>query len=298
MVKPPIPIEDTLCPDCKGPVDWINASYSCGRCDKQFPFQDGVLNFLPQSLERSKLNENEVWRKWQTFNPILRKNNELRFFQDITLNEYRFYGHILEIGAGSCWASSLLKHKFPSARVYASDISVNSLKRGRQVSQMLGGNIDCFVACDIERLPFRNVLFDWVLGNSVLHHLHNPSKGLGEIARVLRNDGKYVGTGELIASPPLKLVWESSFGQAGKRAKIDGIYERVFTLKEMRIMFHTCGFGVHTSENVECGYKDRSLGFNYLYYLAVSGLPKFVVRHFLASDVSLYAKKDVVLDKP
>ena len=50
----------------------------------------------------------------------------------------------------------------------------------------LGAN---FQIADVERLPFRDGLFDRVIATCVFHHLENPENGFKEIRRVLKNRG-------------------------------------------------------------------------------------------------------------
>lgn len=50
------------------------------------------------------------------------------------------------------------------------------------------------VRADAHALPFADDAFDVVFSYAVLEHLHNPYAALGEIRRVLRPDGSFVGT--------------------------------------------------------------------------------------------------------
>jgi len=46
---------------------------------------------------------------------------------------------------------------------------------------------------DIHELPFADGEFDVVVCNWVLYHLHDLDRGVGELARVLRSGGRFVG---------------------------------------------------------------------------------------------------------
>jgi SAM-dependent methyltransferase len=49
-----------------------------------------------------------------------------------------------------------------------------------------------FVCADVDQLPFSSELFDIVLCRDLLHHVHERSKALREIARVCRRGGRIV----------------------------------------------------------------------------------------------------------
>lgn len=75
---------------------------------------------------------------------------------------------ILEIGCG--------KNRYPNATI-AIDIKRDS---------------DCDLVADALFLPFKENIFEIVLSFEVLEHLYNPSKGLMEMRRVLKEEGQLV----------------------------------------------------------------------------------------------------------
>ncbi len=91
---------------------------------------------------------------------------------------------ILDLGAGGCWCSDLLGRLNRSS--VAVDISVDMLRTGR--SRPTGGTIRA-VAGDMERLPFRPGAFTKAICLSAIHHVPDIPAALGEIARVLTDDG-------------------------------------------------------------------------------------------------------------
>lgn len=287
-----IPSEYLICPNCRGSIVFSDSAYSCIDCGANFPIEDGIINLLPASLDTNKLNEERIWASWESFNLMEVKGHEMRYFLDKILPMHDFRGKVLEIGAGSCWASSLLKINCPSTEVFASDVSKSALKKGIDISRYLNSNIDFFVACDSERLPFRNGLFDYVYGNAVLGHFHEIYKGVSEIYRVLKNGGSYVDGGELMASMILKRIWSSRFGRAGAREIKEGIEENVFTFEELMKLFRICGFNyIEIRQNKDWRYKTVRFPLTYLYYLAISPLPNSIVKLFLATDIDLIAVK-------
>jgi ubiquinone/menaquinone biosynthesis C-methylase UbiE len=91
---------------------------------------------------------------------------------------------ILDVGAGGCWCSDLLSRL--NRRSVAVDISTDMLRTGR--SRPTGAAFRA-VAGDLERLPFRAGAFNKAVCFSAIHHVPDIPKAVGEIARVLADDG-------------------------------------------------------------------------------------------------------------
>ena len=91
---------------------------------------------------------------------------------------------ILDLGAGGCWCSDLLGQL--NRRTVAVDISLDMLRAGRSRSN--GAAIRA-VAGDLERLPFASGTFNKAVCLSAIHHVPDIPLAVGEIARVLTNDG-------------------------------------------------------------------------------------------------------------
>jgi len=91
---------------------------------------------------------------------------------------------ILDIGSGGCWCSDLLARL--NRRSVAVDISVDMLRTGR-LRQTAG--LFHAVVGDIENLPFRAGAFTKAMCFSAIHHVPDMPAALGEIGRVLTDDG-------------------------------------------------------------------------------------------------------------
>jgi SAM-dependent methyltransferase len=50
-------------------------------------------------------------------------------------------------------------------------------------------HIEGFVACDLQKLPFDDCSFDWVIANHVLEHIPDDAKAMKEVLRVLKPGG-------------------------------------------------------------------------------------------------------------
>lgn len=99
-------------------------------------------------------------------------------------------GRLLDLGCGPGGIALKLARRLPELAVFGADYSLNMIRAARRAAaeQGLSGRARFFVA-DANRLAFPDATFDFVLSNSVLHHLHDPVRVLKEMARVVRPEG-------------------------------------------------------------------------------------------------------------
>jgi len=210
---------------------------------------NGILKFLPKQIEENKLNENAKWDNPEFFESniypdwfsLVAKGSDVFYVYNEVLPKYKFHGKVLEIGAGTCWISSLIKKQNPGIDITASDVSLNALERGKKVDKIVGGGIDRFINCDAENIPFKDETFDVVMGSSIVHHFANPAKGISEIYRVLKKGGYYLSILELEANPFLGYIWQR-IGTAGAVADKFEIKENVYSFGQYRKFFKSAGF--------------------------------------------------------
>jgi len=90
---------------------------------------------------------------------------------------------LLDLGAGACWCSDWLERL--NLRAVSVDISHDMLALGRTRLR----DPRRLVAGDMEHLPFADGSFDKAICLNALHHVPDIPRALGEIARVLDEDG-------------------------------------------------------------------------------------------------------------
>jgi glycosyltransferase involved in cell wall biosynthesis/ubiquinone/menaquinone biosynthesis C-methylase UbiE len=92
---------------------------------------------------------------------------------------------ILDYGCGGGWLSlRLFKWGF---NVVGVDISRKMVKNAKFVCP--GGE---FIVADAENLPFRDNVFDYVFGVSILHHLNNLKQACNELKQVMCNKSNFM----------------------------------------------------------------------------------------------------------
>lgn len=100
---------------------------------------------------------------------------------------------VLDIGCGG-GRHSLEACKKADCLVYALDIDSGELSDVRQMFQSLDKQGESkgqwvLIRGNILSLPFRDASLDKVICSEVLEHIHDDQQGIGEIVRVLKDDG-------------------------------------------------------------------------------------------------------------
>lgn len=113
-------------------------------------------------------------------------------------------GEILEVGVGTGKNISYYPHK---AEVTAIDISGGMLERAKSKIQ---GYADFLVLmqADVMNLPFKDEKFDSAVSTFVFCSVPNPVKGLKEIYRVLKPEGKMYLLEHVLSENRLISLWE------------------------------------------------------------------------------------------
>lgn len=99
-------------------------------------------------------------------------------------------GRLLDVGTGPGGIPLKLVGRCAGLEAVGVDYSVNMVRAARKAAaeQRLDGRAR-FLVADARRLGFPDGCFDFVISNSVLHHLHDPVSVLDEMARVAKPGG-------------------------------------------------------------------------------------------------------------
>jgi len=99
-------------------------------------------------------------------------------------------GFLLDLGCGPGSITLKIAIRCPHLRVVGVDRSRTMLRVARRSAenQNLAGRVSFFQG-DAGQLSFSGGAFDFVLSNSVLHHLTSPERVFEEMARVTKPDG-------------------------------------------------------------------------------------------------------------
>jgi 2-polyprenyl-3-methyl-5-hydroxy-6-metoxy-1,4-benzoquinol methylase/GT2 family glycosyltransferase len=96
--------------------------------------------------------------------------------------------NVLEVGC-DCGATLLeIKHRFPNAHIYGSEINERSAKIAACVANVCVNNIE------EQNLPFDSVRFDYIIFGDVLEHLRNPLEALKYCSKLLNQGGHIIAS--------------------------------------------------------------------------------------------------------
>ncbi len=102
---------------------------------------------------------------------------------------------VLDFGCGTGYpAFALLDRLDASGRVIAIDPDAGLVDLARRRAMALSGGRIFFKVESAERLSFGDEVFDYAVGNVVLHELEHPDVALNEVRRVLVREGTLVAT--------------------------------------------------------------------------------------------------------
>ncbi|MCK4401335.1 methyltransferase domain-containing protein [bacterium] len=96
---------------------------------------------------------------------------------------------ILDIGTGTGYLVDKLERAFPNAKIHAADIAFGMVKISSAKKRI---SRTSFAQADAEFLPYKNDTFDIVISNSVYQWMENYSRGISELYRVIKPEGKFL----------------------------------------------------------------------------------------------------------
>jgi SAM-dependent methyltransferase len=130
------------------------------------------------------MEQSHIWQYFQRRAPSSFDNSALRL--DYLCRLLRPGSSLLNIGIGGAILERMAHER--GVRVVTVDPDAPSLVRCAGYSSGVAGNL--------QGLPFRDGAFDAVIASEVLEHLSDEvlRAGLGEVARVLRPGGRFIGT--------------------------------------------------------------------------------------------------------
>ena len=151
---------------------------------------------------------------------------------------------IIELGAGTCMASLIIRKRLPAAEFTCLDISLPRVEKLIAAAAAALGS-DCkgvhLVEADFsDRLPLNDAQFDVVLFNAALHHSRNIWMTLDECQRVLAPEGAVIALREQYLAP-------LTYGYALRRLLrtpdvAGGVSESAFLRAQYEYYFLAAGF--------------------------------------------------------
>ena len=97
---------------------------------------------------------------------------------------------VLDIGTGTALIPAMLCDQHSAFRVMAIDMAINMLDLANyNVQASLRPDRIQLVKADAKDLEYDSEMFDVVISNSIVHHIHSPAQCMAEMVRVLKPGG-------------------------------------------------------------------------------------------------------------
>ncbi|MEM4702337.1 MAG: methyltransferase domain-containing protein [Archaeoglobaceae archaeon] len=93
---------------------------------------------------------------------------------------------VVEIGSGTGYTTEGIAEIVPPERIFCVDITPEQIKRAKNTIKAT------FIIGDAENLPFKDNVFDSAISAGSIEYWPNPLKGIKELVRVTKSDGKVV----------------------------------------------------------------------------------------------------------
>jgi len=162
----------------------------CSACKSRYPITDGIPNLLIDPALKTRLEQID----YDAFHGVdeKRRNQTYDDWAEI-LSQFPLGNEkLLEIGSGTGQLTSGLMHKSQFEDVFATDISAKFLSQIRTNYESGSKNASHYYVCDANQLPFKENIFDVVVGHSVLHHFLDYEKCLARVHKILKINGRAI----------------------------------------------------------------------------------------------------------
>jgi ubiquinone/menaquinone biosynthesis C-methylase UbiE len=116
---------------------------------------------------------------------------------------FREQGSLLDIGTGPAWLLLKIHQQCPEMRLVGIDSSPAMVIKARQNVETTGG-IEIKEG-NADHVPFPDCSFDIVVSTASIHHWKEPTVGLNEVYRVLK-EGGYALVYDLVSDTPAQIM--------------------------------------------------------------------------------------------
>lgn len=158
---------------------------------------------LKKDAEDYKIESREKFNKQAEKYDSGNKGKHARSLYESVLNrlDELSFNNLLDVGCGTGNLLKLISSRYDT-QIAGVDLTPKMLNIARI---KLGDEVDLKIA-DSEELPFDNDKFDMVICTDSFHHYPHPDKVLGEIKRVLKQDGMILIADPSVPAPLRQLV--------------------------------------------------------------------------------------------
>jgi ubiquinone/menaquinone biosynthesis C-methylase UbiE len=151
---------------------------------------------------------------------------------------------VLELGAGTCLTSLMIRQRFPNTKLTCLDVSLSRMRALIDDSAALLGthprDIELIESDFSDALPFDDASFDLIVFDSSLHHSGNIWSTLKECRRLLRPKGAIAALREQYLAP---LTYRFALSRLLRTPEVQaGVAENAYLKEQYAYYFRACGF--------------------------------------------------------
>lgn len=148
-------------------------------------------------------------------------------------------GDVLDLGTGTALIPIEIVKRGLDCRIMAADAAIAMLERARLNLEIAGmTRVIQLSHCDAKAMPYATGMFEWVISNSIVHHIPDPIQVLREAWRVTRVGGSLFFRDLLRPETEERLRWlvdtYASDGNAHQRQMFDDSLHAALSLEEIR----------------------------------------------------------------
>jgi len=221
---------------------------------------------------------------------LVRRFRRILYCVDHIISKYDLNGNVLDIGCGRRGWLSLLAKSYFNSFVVTFDIVPEKVRDAKEIAKALNLRSDGYVIADASSLPFRDGVFNRVVGSAILHHLLEKIDVVAkEIFRVTKDNGGGIFSAEIAGSRFFGWLWKKLVLE--KAPTLGGGKEGIATRKDWVKTFENAGFSeVYVSREKLYGYVTKPLK-TIMYYRFVKYFPdEFVVKRLVTSATVTFTK--------
>lgn len=149
---------------------------------------------------------------------------------------------ILEIGCGCGSTLSAIKCQYPNAHVYGVELIEEVAAAGKYMADIVQGDIETM------KLPFEKHMFDYIMFGDVLEHLRCPEKVIDRMREYLSADGKILASIPNLRNIGVIVSLLKGYFTYKDAGLLDRTHIHMFTLNEIKRMFHQAGYVINDIE--------------------------------------------------
>jgi len=154
---------------------------------------------------------------------------------------------VLDVGTGTALIPALLCDQYAAFKVIAVDMAVSMLELASyNVHASLRGDRIELIQVDAKDLGFESEMFDIVISNSIVHHIHDPKQCVAEMVRVVQPGGA-IFVRDLMRPESMEMLESIVQTYAGDATEycqqlFHQSLHAALTLDEMRQLVSDCGW--------------------------------------------------------